>query len=135
MPRARKIWPKAGRYLADNANFKGRSVAEFLRTLRATLSGPMTVIWDQIPIHSSDAVEQCLAGAPDIVVEPFPPYAPELNPADGIWRYIKYNRLANYTPIDLDGLRSTMISELDRLGGRPDLLRSFVDFARLPLGL
>jgi transposase len=131
----RKTFSLAYDYLADNANFNGSSVVGFLRTLHTILSSPMTVIWDQIQIHSCDPVEQYLARTGDIIVEPFPPYAPELNPADGIWRYIKYNRLANYTPTALDELRSTMISELDRLRERPDLLRSFIDFTRLPLDL
>jgi len=59
-------------------------------------------------------------------VEPLPPQAPELNPADGIWRYVKYGRLANYTPLDLGILRRKVIEELDQLKCRAELLRSFV---------
>jgi putative transposase len=95
----------------------------------------MTVFWDQIPIHDCPAVNEYLATASDVVTEPFPPYAPELNPADGIWRYIKYSRLPNYCPPDLSVLRSKVTTELDRLQGQPDLLRSFVRFTKLPLGL
>jgi putative transposase len=62
-----------------------------------------------------------------------PPYAPKLNPADGIWRYIKYHRLANYTPVSLGELREAVTSELEGLKGRPDLLKSFVRFTKLPI--
>ncbi|AMV23991.1 hypothetical protein VT84_06320 [Gemmata sp. SH-PL17] len=121
--------------LADNVNYRGPTVAQFLRTLHADLATPMTVFWDQIPIHDCSAVTEYLAIAPDVVLEPFPPYAPELNPADGIWRYIKYGRLANYCPPDLSVLRSRVTSEFERLQGKPDLLKSFVRFTKLPLHL
>jgi transposase len=121
--------------LADNVNFRGPTVAQFLRTLQAYLGAPMTVFWDQIPIHDCSAVDQYLATASDVVIEPFPPYASELNPADGIWRYTKYARLANYCPPDLAVLRGKVTTELDRLQDRPGLLKSFVRFTKLPLDL
>jgi hypothetical protein len=68
-----------------------------------------------------------------VVAEAFPPHAPRLNPADGLWGYIKYGRLPNYTPPDLDMLRSTVTEELDRLRQEEELLRSFIRHAKLPL--
>jgi len=120
--------------LPDNANFRGPSVGRFVRTLHMRLSAPMTVLWDQIPIHSCKAIEQ-LIEASDVAVEPLPAYAPKINPADGIWRYVKYGRLTNYTPADLALLRRTVTAELDQLRGREDLLASFIRFTRLPLAL
>lgn len=121
--------------LPDNVNFRGPSVARFVRELHLRLSAPMTVLWDQIPIHSCKAIDRYLIETPDIAVEPFPAYAPKLNPADGIRRYVKYGRLANYTPADLAVLRRTVTVELDQLRGRADLLASFIRFTRLPLPL
>jgi transposase len=69
-----------------------------------------------------------------VVIESFPPYAPKLNPADGIWGYIKYGRLPNYTPPDLDLLRTTVTAEHDRLRQEEELLRSFILHTKLPLG-
>jgi transposase len=121
--------------LADQVNFRGPSIVQFVRELRADLDGPMTVIWDQIPIHEGASVAAFLAAQPDVVAEPFPPYAPELNPADGIWRYIKYGRLSNYTPYEMDELRGKVVEELDRLKESPDLLTSFIRLAKLPIEL
>jgi transposase len=121
--------------LANNVNFRGPTVVQFLRTLRADLAAPMAVFWDQIPIHDCSALDEYLAAASDVALEPFPPYAPELNPADGLWRHIKYGRLANYCPPDLLALRSKITTELDRLQGQPELLKSFVRFTKLPLDL
>jgi transposase len=121
--------------LADNVNFQGPTAAQFLRTLRSDLAAPMTVFWDQIPIHNCSDVDEYLETSPDVVIEPFPPYAPELNPADGIWRYTKYARLANYCPPDLFVLRSRVTAELNRLKRLPELLKSFVRFTKLPIDM
>jgi transposase len=121
--------------LADNRNFRGETIIAFLRSVQARLSGPMTVLWDRIPIHKGEFVEQYLANEPDVAIEPFPAYAPELNPADGIWRYIKHGRLPNYAARDLGTLRETVITELNRVRRRNKLLWSFIRFTKLPLDL
>lgn len=119
--------------LGDNANFRGPGIAYFVRTLQADIGGPVTLLWDRITIHACEQVKQCLQAVPGVVVEPFPPYTPKLNPADGIWGYIKYGRLANYTPPDLEVLRTTITEELNRLRQEEELLRSFIRHTKLPL--
>jgi transposase len=121
--------------LDDNLNFHGPTVVQFLQTLRSTLQAPMTVIWDRIPIHDCDDVDAFVAEFPEVAVEPLPPHAPELNPADGVWRYVKFARLANYTPSDLDTLRGKVIQELERLQSHPELLKSFIRFTKLAIDL
>jgi transposase len=121
--------------LGDNANFRGPGVAYFVQMLLAEIAGPVTILWDRITIHSCEEVEQCLKGATGVVIESFPPYVPKLNPADGIWSYIKYGRLSNYTPPELDTLRTTITAELDRLRQEEELLRSFIRHTKLSLGV
>jgi transposase len=121
--------------LGDNANYRGPGIAHFLGMLRAEIGGPVTILWDRITIHSCEEVKQWLKGAPGVVVERFPPSAPKLNPADGIWGYVKYGRLPNYTPPDLDVLRAAITEELNRLRREEDLLRSFIRHTKLPIGL
>jgi len=121
--------------LTDNVNFRGPSVIEFVKYLRNQICGPITIIWDQIIIHSSDVVLGYLRTAPDIIIESFPPYAPELNPVDRVWFYLKYNRLANYSPATMAKLRRAVKSEIKRLQGKPDLLRSFIRQTEVPLAL
>jgi DDE superfamily endonuclease/winged helix-turn-helix protein len=121
--------------LADNANYRGKTIAAFMRTVYSRLAGPMTVIWDQIPIHCCKPLNDFTATAPGVILEPFPPYAPELNPTDRVWGYVKYHRLPNFTPPDLGVLRSRIVEELDRVSGRCDLLRAFVRATKLPLPL
>jgi transposase len=110
--------------LPDNANFKGPSVAKFLDHLRHKLGGTITLIWDEIRIHSARPVHDWLSQHSSVEVEELPPYAPELNPVDYVWSYVKYGRLANYCPHDTVELRERVTMELTRVSRRPRLLRS-----------
>lgn len=55
-----------------------------------------------------------------------PPYAPELNPVENIWSYLKQNPLANFAATDIDELFRTTQQATQQISARPDLLRSFV---------
>jgi transposase len=117
----------------DNANFYGDSVARFIEDVRRRIRGPITLLWDAIRIHLGKPVHDYLAAHRKIVVEPFPPYAPELNPVDYVWSYVKYDRLPNFCPSELPELRTCITAEFRRLQKRPDLLKSLFRRAGLPL--
>lgn len=119
--------------LADNCNFRGPSFVAFLDDLRRKIHGPLTLLWDEIPIHRAQTVRCFLNKHRTMVIEEFPPYAPELNPVDYVWAYVKYSRLANYAPPNLDVLRHKVTAEFRRLQSRPDLLRSFFKHTGLSL--
>ena len=108
----------------DNTNFRGHTIVPFLARLYNKLKGDINLVWDSIKIHTAEPVNLFLAVHPAIKVFFFPPYAPELNPVDNVWGYIKYNRLANFCPHDLVELRKRVRAELFRIQKRPDLLES-----------
>ena len=97
----------------------------FLDFLRRKIRKPITIVWDQIAIHYARPVMAYLNKHRKIVVEPFPPYAPELNPVDYVWAYVKHSRLPNFIPRNLDDLRKRITQEFRRLQRRPDLLKAF----------
>ncbi len=106
---------------------------QFIDYVRHKVRGPITLLWDQIHIHRAKPVADYFARHRRLVVEPFPPYAPELNPVDNVWSYVKYNRLANDRPRNLHELRYRITTEFYRLQERPDLLRSFFKHTGLSL--
>ncbi len=117
----------------DNANFHADLVAQFIEEVRRKLHGPMTVLWDTIRIHLGKPVSDYLVRHRRIVVEAFPPYAPELNPVDYVWSYVKYGRLANYCPRSLSELRKRITTEFRRLQKRSKLIEALFRRAGLPL--
>ncbi len=87
--------------------FRGPRVVRFLRHLLRHIPGKLLVIWDGAPIHRSKVVKAFLAegGAERLWLEQLPGYAPELNPVEGIWRYLKRVQLRNVCCRTLKDLR------------------------------
>jgi transposase len=105
----------------------------FLQHLRQQASRDVLVIWDGSPIHRGREVTDFLAqgGAPAIHLEALPPYAPELNPDEGVWEHLKQVELGNLSCANLSHLQRELDLALMRLRSKPRLVRSF--FARAGL--
>jgi transposase len=63
----------------------------FLEHLLREGPGRMVLIWSGAPIHRSHTIQEFRANgaAQRLYLERLPPYAPELNPDEGIWAYLK----------------------------------------------
>jgi len=120
--------------LGDNENFHAEEVVLFLRQLKGEVGGPWTILWDRNQIHSkSRVVRRWLAKHPEVVVEDFPAHAPDTNPDESVWCWTKYGRLCNLAPADIEELRGHIWDALVALKHQPQLLKSFIVRAKLPL--
>jgi transposase len=54
-----------------------------------------------------------------------PAYAPELNPDEWLWAWLKQHALRGLCPPDLAMLRASIRRAMRRLRRRPDIIRSF----------
>ena len=108
--------------LPDNANFRADSVVQYVSAVCRRLSGPITFVCDACPIHCTKLMLAFLERHGSVEIEEFPPYAPELNPVDRAWGYIKHGRLANYAPCSLTELRKSLNSEFRALKRRQDVI-------------
>ena len=129
-PRRRRLRLALALYPKDN--IRGPQVLRFLRHLRRHIGGPAVLLWDRGRSHRHRHVRQWLATHPRWHVVWFPPYAPELNPVEQLWTYLKYGRLANFAPDDVSEIGGEVRRELARLRRRPTLLRSFFHHSGLP---
>jgi transposase len=131
------ISPEVGRpnlyFRLSGGNIHAEDIVAFLKDLRNRLGGPLTVIWDRSRIHSkARLVKAWLADHPDVVVEDFPGYMPELNPDEGVWGWTKYGRLANLAAENVEWLWDAVWDELEQLKEQRELLRAFVRQTSLP---
>jgi transposase len=113
---------------------KGPQVIEFLRALRRQIKRKLLVIWDGLSAHRSRLVRaylEQLDGA--IQIEPLPGYAPELNPTEYIWGYLKQHELANLCAANLHELSGFARNRLKSMQRRPTLVAAFWKQAELPL--
>jgi transposase len=113
--------------LQDHA-FKAPDVVRFLQHLLDQVPGKLLVVWDGLPIHRSRAVKDFLvAGAGQrLWLMQLPSDAPELNPDEGIWSYLKHVELANLICHDLTHLRSELEQAVERLKHKPEVIRGCV---------
>jgi transposase len=88
-------------------SLRGPDVVRFLQHLLRHIPGRLLVIWDGAPIHRAQVVKDFLAqgGAARLWLERLPAYAPELNPDEGIWNYLKRVELRNLCCDSLAELR------------------------------
>ena len=114
---------------------RGEQVVAFLEHLLRHQAGKLLVIWDGARIHRCQAVKQFLAdgGAERIWLERLPAYAPDLNPDEGIWQYLKYVELRNVVCADLDELRYELRLAIARVRHKPDVIPGCMAQAGLAL--
>jgi transposase len=118
--------------LHPRRNIRGPQVLRFLRQLARHVRGPFILLWDRGRSHHHALVRDWLDRHPRCHVVWFPPYAPDLNPVELLWSYLKYGRLANFTPNTTDEIQASVGRERRRLTRHPALLRSFFRHSALP---
>jgi transposase len=115
---------------------RGEQAAAFLhRVLAEYPAGPVDVVWDNLQAHKSPIVREVAEANPRLALHYLPPYAPDLNAAEGVWSLTKYHRMANHTIDDLDALHAEARRHLEDVGRDQSLLRSCFQGAGLALSL
>jgi len=112
-------------------NIQQEEVCIFLREVLHHLRGEVIVVWDNGPIHKGPKIEHFCGQFPRLHLESFPPYAPELNPDEGVWSYLK-GKLANSRPDDIDELQDYLEDEIHIMSGNKDILRGCILGSDLP---
>jgi transposase len=112
---------------------RAAQLLEFLKALREQLrSRRLLIIWDGLNTHKSRLVRNWLeAQEGQVQVEFLPPYAPELNPVEQIWNYLKNREIANLCASNLAQVANLARRRLKSMQRRPGLLCSFWQQAEL----
>jgi transposase len=107
-------------------SYDAAAVVGFLRVLLRKIPGKIILIWDQAPIHRGKEIKEFLkrGAAKRLHLEQLPSYAPDLNPDEGIWNYLKRVELGNVCCTDLDDLQRQLIRAKERLRHKRDIIRS-----------
>jgi transposase len=120
--------------LHPEANVNAERAMGFLEHLQRQLQTPIVLIWDSFQAHKGELVNECALPS-SAHLEYLPPHAPELNPVEYLWAWLKTNPLANDPIIDLDLLAHRTRRAAFSAQRRPDLLRAFLRHTGLPLRL
>ena len=106
-------------------------VRAFLRALLRHLRGAVVLLWDRGTIHTRQEVQAYLEAHPRVSPYAFPPYAPELNPAEHIWNRADA-ALANGAPQGVDQRQGRLRQAIRKLRGSQQRLWSCIYASNLP---
>jgi transposase len=97
--------------------YRSPDVVRFLQVLLRKIAGRLLLIWDGAPIHRSQPVQDFLArgAAKRLHLEQLPAYAPDLNPVEGLWNYLKRVELGTVCCPQLAALRLALRRATERL--------------------
>ena len=106
-----------------DGSIKKEEVVAFLKALKAHHRRRMLIIWDGARPHRSQLVRDYVDSTEgDIVIERLPAYAPELNPVEYLWAWLKRHALANFCPDTLDQLHQGARSNLKSAQRRSSII-------------
>ena len=90
------------------------------------LHAPVILIWDNLNTHISAVMRTFTGAHPDwLTVIQLPSYAPDLNPAEGVWANMK-NGLGNLAAPNVSDLAAIVKNRLKRIQYRPELISGFL---------
>ncbi len=87
---------------------RGAQVVAFCQHLLRHVQGEIVVLMDNARIHKTKALRAFVEQQPRLIVEYLPPYAPELNPIERVWAYVKGSVLGNFCPKTVGELKARL---------------------------
>jgi putative transposase len=129
-PVARRV----GLYFATEGKefYNAVKVVQFLRDLLRQLRGKVIVIWDGGTNHKGPLVRKFLSRNKRLWLERLPAYAPDLNPVEAVWSWLKYGKLANFFPSSVTELNDQVWEHVIGLKCDPHLVRQLWEGSELP---
>jgi transposase len=121
--------------LYPQANINARKVLSFLKHLSRHFRCPLSLVWDRFMPHRAGCVKNFIARKKDWRLEFLPPYAPELNPTENVWCYLKTNSMANEALFEHELLTRSVRHHGLALQRKQILLRSLLKHTPLFLRL
>jgi putative transposase len=109
----------------ERRSLSERDYIDLLDAAHQQLQGPIILVWDRLNTHVSKAMTQLIAARDWLSVVLLPSYAPDLNPAEGVWSHLKRS-LTNLAAVSVDKLAALIRTRHKSLQYRPATLDGFI---------
>lgn len=90
-------------------------VIRFFQHLLRHIQGEIVVVLDNAGIHRAKATQAFVLQHERLSLVFLPPYAPELNPIELVWAYVKRNVLANFCARSVSVLKAKLVVAWQRV--------------------
>ncbi len=103
---------------------KGQDLVFFLRHLLHHMPGKLLLTWDGLPAHRGAEVKRFLAQEAQqrLWLVRLPAYAPELNPIEALWSFLKQVELKNLCCHTLPQLRAQLRRAIERVRHKTSII-------------
>jgi len=120
--------------LFQPGSVRADAILRFLRHLRRHVRGRVVLLWDSVQPHRAAVVRDWIDRNHGwLSVERLPAYAPEINPVEGMWNWLKGTGLANVCEDELGPLVRRARCAAERLRHNDAVLSGFLAKAGLSL--
>lgn len=84
------------------------------------------MVWDNASTHYAKPLRKfCDRNSDWLTIVKLPPYAPDLNPVEGVWAHVKKS-LANLAPLTIEDLTPLVKNRLRSIQCRPEVPGGFI---------
>jgi transposase len=113
-------------FTVQKGGINAEDFAVFCRKLMADAARPVFLILDNSRVHHAKIITRLAADSGGRLTLFFlPPYSPELNPDEWVWKNVKHDHAGRAAALSHDDLYAIATTALDRLRAAPDLVRRF----------
>jgi transposase len=113
------------RFMIESKGLNAGVICRFLDRLMTGSKRGVYLILDGHPVHKSAQVARKVASFNGrLRLFLLPPYSPELNPDEGVWREVKGHRLGRAGILGFADLKSKALGALRHMARRPDKIRA-----------
>lgn len=112
--------------IKQEEGIKGEDFLEFAKELVADAKRPVFLILDNSQVHRAVILKEYAQQSNGMLTLFFlPPYSPELNPDEWVWKNVKHDNLGRAAAKSSGDLAKFAYAALDRLRQAPDKVRAF----------
>jgi transposase len=112
-------------------NISQSEVICFLRDVLRQIRGHLIVLWDRIGTHDGEEINRFISQHPRLHVVALPAYAPELNPDELVWAYMK-DQMANSRPETMEELMDMLSCLARKAASSQTRLKGYILGSDLP---
>lgn len=99
---------------------------EFCQKMLHDADGPVFLVVDGSSVHTAKIMQDFVASTDGYLSLFFlPPYSPELNPDEWVWKNVKHDQIKKSVPMSQGHLFELAVDALRKLKSRPNVIRGF----------